>query len=446
MSSKTNTNTNIKNSINTLKRKSITSKSSKSTKKLSRNVSLKVSNIRKSRNSQDPNDFTDELANILLNNDFNNQDRVDKLRKLYVNMSNRETYYNYNSQFNPFNKLKQGRSGAMVGTLKYIPNTLMKVNVLKENTNINNIVKYNGCINVNSKFLELIINSILTSPEKFAKFTSEELELLEKYTLRAKHIGLYKNNAYLIFPLIGLVYKDYNFTNLQEVIINNHMPILVDAIKNNNEKLIKTYDEYITNQLFVPLFRCLIILQNKLHFINSDLKLANVFIKKQDNKIKKYDVLRDKGFIVDIIPIIADLDKGSVIVNNNKILPSMTVSLIVDKLRSMAGYGILYNVRHNCEDTFTRERCGKMNIYDFDMITAVFDLYARLYKQELINNVEIRRNLPTFNLFVMNMLDLNDKDFQLIWKTIKDSSIGKSTNIRLGTILSKIIGKYCNKL
>ena len=46
----------------------------------------------------------------------------------------------------------------------------------------------------------------------------------------------------------------------------------------------------------------------------------------------------------------------------------------------------------------------------------------------------------------MNMLDLNDKDFQLIGKTIKDSSIGKSTNIRLGTILSKIIGKYCNKL
>ena len=209
MSSKTNTNTNIKNSNNTLKRKSISSKSSKSTKKLSKNASLKVSNIRKSRNSQDPNDFTDELENILLNNDFNNQDRVDKLRKLYVNMSNRETYYNYNSQFNPFNKLKQGRSGAMVGTLKYIPNTLMKVNVLKENTNINNIVKYDGCINLNSKFLELIINSILTSPEKFAKFTSEELALLEKYTLRAKHIGLYKNNAYLIFPLIGLVYKDY---------------------------------------------------------------------------------------------------------------------------------------------------------------------------------------------------------------------------------------------
>ena len=51
-------------------------------------------------------------------------------------------------------------------------------------------------------------------------------------------------------------------------------------------------------------------LNKNLGFIHTDCKTLNIFIDKNNRYVKKYRLLKDEGFIINYIPLVADLDNS----------------------------------------------------------------------------------------------------------------------------------------
>lgn len=121
---------------------------------------------------------------------------------------------------------------------------------------------------------------------------------------------------------IGIDYNNKLLTNLFEILINNHIPILKKAIKNNDLKILEIYNKFIVS-LLSDYSRVLLVLQKYINYINTDVKLNNVFIKSVKNENPLYNKLRDQGFLIDFIVIVADLDKSFFISIIYKLYPKM---------------------------------------------------------------------------------------------------------------------------
>ena len=421
----------------------IKNKTKKKTKKKTNNSNNKISQKLNLTISNKTNSFV-KLADII-NGNIDNEEKTYHIKEYFKFLIDNNKSKEYEKHFVSFSKKKQGRSGAVIGYLDNNPNIVVKKNTYSR-ININSIIKYNKCLFLNEKFNELVINNILSKPQLFEKFTKKELKLYNRYILKIKDSYISDKGSnkgvYLLFPLIGYQYENFNHTNLEDILIHNHLPIIKEMIIKNDTKSLNLYDNFLSDYIFVPYIKTLKILQNKFKYVNSDLKLDNIFIKKTKNNNSKYNKLRLMGIIVDIIPLFADFDKVSVTVNDLKII-STTSNF--KKIFMYLSNDIIGKVRHKCKTDIGIELCNKFSIYDFDLLTILFSIYITIYQTELKYKVKIIETLDHLKKLFIKHLKLSDSDFQSIIKIIRSSSIKKNTRISFHMHIGWKLKSFCKR-
>ena len=128
-----------------------------------------------------------------------------------------------------FSEEKLGKSGAKVGILNN--------NLVLKYYNLNNEMKYKvdvkeKCIRVYFPFNELIINTIFSNMKLFltsAKYNIYK-EKYANYLIPVKSIGLYQDYSFLISKKVGITHNDIFYTNLNEILLNNYIPLLLKNI------------------------------------------------------------------------------------------------------------------------------------------------------------------------------------------------------------------------
>ena len=115
----------------------------------------------------------------------------------------------------------------------------------------------------------------------------------------------------MISQKVGMEVNETYYTNLEEIIKDNHIPFLLKNISNQ-----KYIDEWCHSLVVIlsEYFDCLKFLHSKLGYINTDFKCQNVFIKGNDNKSNLH-------FISNFTPLVSDLDKATIKLNDIQIMP-----------------------------------------------------------------------------------------------------------------------------
>ena len=362
---------------------------------------------------------------------------VNKLKDFYKTNIDNEKFLKYEKEFVLFDKNVQGKSGSIVGYLKNKPQSVLKVHYLK--TDIDKLIYYDGCIELNNKFNEIFMNVILNNIKYLPNFTSKEVKEVKKHILEIEDYGFGNNSYYILMPLIGINYVDESnkkhfMTNLKDIMNLNHSYFLKKVLKENNNKMLNLYDEFLLDSLS-SLFNVFNILQKNLNYINADSKLDNIFIKSQKNTKSKFNKLREYGFVIDYILLLTDLEKSIITINNNKFITYYDQN-IPYFIAVLGGYKIMRNVRHTCKFKIT-DICPKLISNDFDILCIIIDLYIRL-----INiNENILTNLPKTNKLHEQFLSIKNKDFEKLVKILIKEKYNLNSGLSLK--LSKIITKFC---
>jgi hypothetical protein len=241
-------------------------------------------------------------------------------------------------------------------------------------------------------------------------------------------------------PLIGfnhvsqLTKKGKYLTNLKELLVNNHLPILKQSYLEKDIDIIRLYDSFMANKL-KGYIMTLKVFQKHLKFINNDTKLNNVFIRYEKSKNTKLDPLTRKGILIDFVPILSDLEKSIIEINGYKII-TYSNSPNKTKILKALDMGLIYRVRYECESKFSKV-CQKLSIYDFDILLLVIDLYVLL----LAEIPDIFDYLPHINKLIMDSLELDENQFMIFKKLLINGKykIGIGGSFHLG----EIIKKYC---
>ena len=306
-----------------------------------------------------------------------------------------------------FDKKKLGKSGAKVGIIA-------KDYILKY-YNLDESKKYlveceDNCIKFYFPFNELIINTILNDFAKKQKY--------KKYFIPIKSIGIYENYSYMISEKVGFKVKGTYYTNLDEILNDNHIPFLLKNISNQ-----KYLDEWCHSLVFIlsEYFDCLKYLNAKLGYINTDFKCQNVFIKKTDKK-------SNHKFITNYIPLVSDLDKATLKLNNLQIMPrpDKMNEKMFSKYKNTR-FSKVFQFRYNCSRN--TKLCDRFKPYQFDLLTFFYDLYIILYlkvydrKKESL--AEFISKFEILNLFVKKRLELDEKEFELFYQRISHSMLLK---------------------
>ena len=119
-------------------------------------------------------------------------------------------------------------------------------------------------------------------------------------------------------------------------------------------------------------------------------------------------------------PLIADLDKATLEINQVKILPlpNKLASTLV-KLKNTK-YSKLYEIRNSCKRN-TR-LCNKFKSYQYDIIVLLYDIYTLFYINVFKKiNVDLRiylQKLNILNKFVRKTLNLNQEKFEIFHNRI----------------------------
>jgi hypothetical protein len=410
--------------------------------KKSRIVSRFKSSIKKSKyqNHRSDDNNIQTLRNLLLNT-TNIDNIIQGLNDFYLNNINYKKYENYKNQFVSI-KLG-GKSGAALGYLSKQKNIIMKMNFIKKNQQIVKLDKHRKCIFINNKFNEILINFIFKNIEAFTNISKSEKEYLQNHILEIDDYGFTQKTLYITTPLVGFNYNDSitkknkYITNMNELLVNNHIPALKKILKDDNTDLINLYDHLLSTKL-KEYFETLKIAQNYLHFINNDTKLNNVFVKYQKNDDKSLTPLINQGLITDFVPLLSDLEKSLIEINGHKII-TYSNSPIKSKILHSLDIGLIYNVRYECESGFNKI-CQKLSIYDFDILLLTTDLYILL----LGLSKNIFEYLPRTNKLVMEVLNLEQDKFDIYKKllVLGNYKIGIGGSFHLG----EIIKKYCKLL
>ena len=353
---------------------------------------------------------------------------VENINNFFIDLKDEDKLDSYLQKFTPFSKKTQGKSGAIVG---YIDNkTVMKISKVRYDKN--SIIQKKDCIFLKSQINEILINTTLTNLENFVKLDKDELRLKNKYLLKVKDYGLGNNKSYIINNKVGVSIKDEYFTNLDNIFVN-HIEIL-----KNNLFLVDNYQDYLIKHILNPLLSVLKLFNKKIGFYHTDFKLANIFIK--HSKMNGYKKLKDNGLYLDFIPLISDLDKSRIKINNNKIL-AINDSVIKTFVGSKIGYEPLLSLRYKCRIAYGKEKCIKFKSVDFDLLTMLINIYLILF----INKVS--EHFDKLDNFVKEKFNFNKKDiadFKLVIK--KNVSSIDIIPLLSVTRMSKIILQLCNKL
>ena len=419
------------------------SKSLKKTtiKNVSSILSLKRTKInsRNSRNSRNNETNQNFLVDILYNTSTPTE-IINKLKDFYKTNIDNEKFLKYEKEFVSFDKSIQGKSGSIVGYLKNKPQSVLKVHYLK--TNINKLIYYDGCVQLNNKFNEIFMNIILNNIKYLPNFTSKEVKEVKKHILEIEDYGFGNSSYYILMPLVGMNYIDKNnknkkhfMTNLKDVMNLNHSPCLKKALKENNTEILNLYDEFLAESLS-SLFNVFKILQKNLKFVNGDAKLANIFIKSQKNTEPQFDKLREYGFVIDYDLLLADLEKANITINNNKFLTYPNFKNIPEILIKLAGVKLINEMRHSCNIKMNK-LCPNLSINDYDILCIIIDFYTRFLKID-INFINY---FSKTNELYKQFLSISDINYNKLIKILKKGDY--NLNSKVTPQLSRILTKIC---
>jgi len=340
----------------------------------------------------------------------------------------------------PFGKL--GHSGSKIGISRNNSNQVIKLFLNKIDINTEIIVQ--DCLKISNRFNEIFINFIITHLDKLISIPPNEFKKVKYHSLPLLDYGISNLGSYITIPLIGLAEHPYTntnpgkfITNLRELLELNHKEYLERAFKENRNDILEEYDKFMAIKIaeYIDVIR---ILQNRLTYFNSDIKLTNIFIKKDNKKYNnittKEKTLEDWGFITNFKCIISDLEKSSIVINELKIttLPrsqlKITIARLIDK-------GLIYDLRYGCK--MEMKKCPMLDIMDIDILTLIIDYYAFMLRinSEFISRMSIIKTM--FKKYIESNL-LNE--IQVILEKGK-YKIDKNYSYIIGNILQTLCSK-----
>ena len=265
------------------------------------------------------------------------------------------------------------------------------------------------------------------------------------YLIPIKNVGVYNNNSFMISKKMGIKVKDKFYTNLYELLIDNYIPFILENI--DNQKVLDEVCKFLC-KIFKGYFECIKFLNKNLGYINTDLKCKNVFIKKSN---KDKNVLL-KDLITDFTPLISDLDKATIKINDILIMPrpdKYIYQLLLKYDKSILSK--VYEFRYNC---FRNNKlCDRFESYQFDLIVLLYDLYIIFYKHiylKISNTVSLEeyyQKFHIFNSFIKKTLNLNNNEFKIFYKRINKNIILKLIKQTiLGIHINSMIYHFCKEL
>lgn len=410
--------------------------------------------------------------NTKINNKINNKNKTKKVKEnkvnnlakfLYTTTLLKDTnkiitlifsYFETNMNNNNYLKLKNktvffgsdrlGKSGGQVGIL----NKSLILKYYKLDENIKYIVDTEKkCIRFYFPFNELIINSVFSNLNLF--LTQEKyniyLKKYKKYLIPIKDIGIYKDESFMISEKVGIKHKNYFYTNLEEILLQNYIPLILKNF--NNQEILDAFQRFFVN-ILDEYSDCIKFLNKEVGYINTDLKCKNVFIK----KIQKSKDLLIKDFITNFIPLISDLDKATIKINDILIMPrpdkKIEKFLVKHKNTRLSK---VFELRYNC---FRNTKlCDRFKDYQYDLILLFYDIYILLYTK-IYNQVnsdvtleEFYKKFEILNRFVKKKIKLNNKEFKIFYERINRSFFIKNIKKRKLTLQTNIIlFNFCNYL
>ena len=359
----------------------------------------------------------------------------DILRKIFINLQISETQFDeIYKQVIPFNK--SGHSGAIIGSLQNNKQNVIKI--FTDKLNINNSFIIFDCLKISNRFNEIFINYLLTNLNNIIQIQQDAYKKIKKHIIPILDYGICNKGSYIVIPLIGITnnttgqYKNKLITNLRELLEFNHNEFILKALNENRNDILEEYDKFMSEKI-KDYFKVLKILQKYLKYLNSDVKLTNVFIKKDNTSTNK--LLNDWGFITDFVLILSDLEKSSININNLRITTE-TRSHLKIMLAKLIKKGLIYDIRYGCD--ILLKSCKKIDFFDIDILTFIIDYYAFMLRINYNFINEMHNIFNTMNTFInINILNV----------TIKLLTEGKyKIDKHYSYIIGNILQKICNTL
>jgi hypothetical protein len=353
------------------------------------------------------------------------------LKEFYINLQISDSKFDKIQQnIIPFSK--SGRSGAIIGLLKNNKQNVIKF--FNEKHNIYNSFTLFDCLKISNRFNEIFINYLLTNINNIITIKKNDNSKIKNHIIPILNYGISNKGSYITMPLLGLTTQNNNnlITNLRELIDLNHKQFLIKALNENRTDILLEYDKFMSKKI-KEYFEVLKLLQKYLKYVNSDVKLTNVFIKKTNKITNK--ILNDWGFITNFILILSDLEKSSISINNLKITTEPRSNFKIT-LAKLVKKGLIYDIRYGC-DTIIKS-CNKINIFDIDILTFIIDYYAlmiRIYNDYIstMNNIyTVMNEFIDTNILKTLINVLNQGEYKI--------------DKHYSYIISNILQKICQKL
>ena len=397
---------------------------------------------------------------LLKTNKYVTQEQTIKLLDQFIksNLISNDEYNKLIKKIKPLSV--QGNSGSIIGFDPAKPNIILKF--YKYDLDIDKLIKSGECVKIHNMLNELIINIVVAKLLHFVKISYPEQNSLKRNTNYLLDYGISNIGTYAIYPKIGLSNTEtnnitnsklqpYYITNLRELLEYNHHPILHSILQNtntNNSQLLKLYDKLMSEKIknYLDVLK---LLQRKINYLNSDVKMTNIFIKYTgDDKvgvgsgsISKWDKLQRIGIIVDFELLLADLEKSSYSLNKNRdtsIIPYPS-SKFKTKIKSFFGMQLTNYVKYSCNKSTDNTICKNIiDIWQFDVITFIIDYYAYLIR--LDENI-IKTLNNTYNLLT-EYLDRDKLDKLIIFLKKGKYIIDKNYFYYINNILTTFCKSY----
>ena len=395
----------------------------------------------------------------------------DNINKFLKSIENQKKYDKIIKKFDGFSSDKLGNSGGIVGKIEFediikeYNKSVKKSKKINKKSysfigskdsqiikiykfNIKNFITHNkkNCLKIFYSINELINNIVLNNLENY--ISKKDYDFFNKNyknnIIKTIDIGITKNISFMVTEQIGLKKKDYFYTTLAEIFKYNYIPNIIKLLENKDIINLKLLINYLT-EIISNYINVLIFLNQKIGFIHTDLKLENVFIRYKLNTNSKYEKLKKKGFIVDFILLISDLDK-SVIQLNKKIT---TISKIDKRFKIMFAFFFIHfisnkktNIRYSCKRK--ENFCHNFKAYHFDLLSLYLSLYGIIifYIDKFIDKLDIKKVLKPLNDLFIKKLGLNTEQYNMLFELIYKNK--NKTYIIYH--LDYMINTFCKKL
>lgn len=349
---------------------------------------------------------------------------------------------------------KGGKSGSIVGYFKPTEVTKLFIRSINEYE----ITSINECLKLSNIFNEMLVNFLLTNVSKIIPaITNPEKQLLERHTLPLLNYGISSSGSFITIPMVGI----NGITNLRELLEDNHSklfksqsPSLTKEIKDINDALLETYDQIMANKI-AGYCNTLRVLQKYLKYVNSDVKMTNIFIRGKPvntarvskltrktststtRKSRKYKnaSLEGMGIITDFELIISDLEKSAMTINDLHITTEARSPMKIT-LSGLIGQRLIYDIRYGCSDIIPK--CNSISILDVDIIMFIIDYYAFMLRMDSNFITRMPKIYNTFKELLGDELMAKIKDILEEGKYVIDTNF----SFKIGKVLKKICQHY----